>query len=146
MVKWKVPQVGIARLLWLVLTLMFLTAAIMAARESAQLIAGLRSEMLVSLEDVANACNGGDMIAAERAALRFWRLATLEADTLLAAAEGRELCNLASALANAAAGWKAVPLQPSERLQVITQLLNIKQMIQTGDYSHADSVMVWLER
>ncbi len=146
MVKWRIPVVKSRRTLWLVLTFVFLVCAVVAARESVRLIAGLRSEMLIAVGDVADACSAGDMIAAERAALRFWRLATMHEHSLLAGAEGQELTKMAAALTDAAAGWKAVVLQPSENLQVKAQLLNIKQMIQTGDYSQADSVMVWLGR
>lgn len=131
---------------WLVLTGLFLSAAVVAVHDSRTLVAGLQTEVLVALEDVQRAFESEDMPLAERAAMRLWRLAELQADSYLAASTGRELSRLALAVTDAASGWRAVSPGAGEMRQVAAQLINLRQMILTGDYSQANSIVVWLER
>ena len=109
-------------------------------------MAGLRVESLAAVLDVQSAFEDRDMVLAENAAMRLWRLARLQADTYLVDAAGDQLSRLAAALTDAASGWKAAPPEGAEARQVVTQLINLRQMIQTGDFSQADSILVWLER
>lgn len=131
---------------WLVLIMLFMSGAVLAARESAALVHGLQTEILVAVEDVQIAFAGGDMALAEHAAMRLWRLAELEANTFLASGVGRELSRLAVALTDAASGWKVSPPLAAEQRQVKSQLVSLRQMILTGDYSQAETVLVWLGR
>jgi hypothetical protein len=130
----------------LALLLLMTSTTVLAVRESGKLVLGLKEEMLYAVNDMTAAVADGDMFRAEREAMRFWRLAELEANTYLARVEGQQLQELAEAVSDAAAGWSAKPLQPDESRQVIGQLLNLRQMLLTGDYSQAKSVMVWIKR
>ncbi len=131
---------------WLVLTGLFLSAAVLATHESQALVAGLRAETLAAVLDVQIAFEDRDMALAEGAAMRLWRLAELQAETYLVAATGDQLSRLAAALTDAASGWRVAPPEGAEARQVLIQLVNLRQMIQTGDFSQADSILVWLER
>lgn len=139
-------RIRIGTIWWLVLTGLFLSAAILATHESQALVAGLRTETLAAVMDVQSAFEERDMVLAEGAAMRLWRLARLQADTYLAASVGDELSRLAAALTDAAAGWKVAPPEAAEARQVVMQLVNLRQMVLTGDYSQANSILVWLER
>lgn len=129
-----------------VVLLLAVSAAGLAVRESAELVAGLREEMVLSVEEMADQLVAGDMAAVERAAMRFWRLAELTGKSYLARNERSALTALATRVSQLATGWRVSPLAVAQRQQIRLQLLNLRQVVLTGDYTQADSVLVWLER
>lgn len=107
---------------------------------------GLEAEMVETVDEMISAATLGEWQRVENATWRLWRLSNLYQSLTPFRPYGEDAASLAADLSDLAAGWRERgDLQPEDQSYIRLHLITLREMLTTRDFSHAETVLVWLQ-